>query len=202
MSLSKKLCLRSDSQNNHSFSDCLVKFKNNVESFEDNYRRDSFDDRFCDDLSENLLQFLPLEDKLKFECVSKQFQRTVFKLQYEIFINMLGPVAHKIHSKNKDFKFREDFNYYYIEDQSMHSFRALLKKCPNITSIQLWTGYHYLERDYKTERVNEVFRLIIENCNNLRQVFVFNDINESNFKEFLKKIWTKNKIFAIFPSTH
>ena len=30
----------------------------NVDSKEDNYRRDSFEDRFCDDLSEVILQYL------------------------------------------------------------------------------------------------------------------------------------------------
>ena len=76
MSLSEKLCLRSDSQKRQSFSDC---FLNEFQSKDDKYRRDSFDDRFCDDLSEVLLQFLPIKDKLKLECVSKQFQRTIFQ---------------------------------------------------------------------------------------------------------------------------
>ena len=50
---------------------------------DDNYRRDSFEDRVCDDLCEVLLQFLPIKDKLKFEFVSKQFQRNVFQRQYK-----------------------------------------------------------------------------------------------------------------------
>ena len=75
MSLRKKLCLRSDSQKRQSFSDCLV---NEFESKEDNYRKDSFEDRFCDDLCEDILQYLSLKDKLRLEFVSKQFQRTVF----------------------------------------------------------------------------------------------------------------------------
>ena len=54
MSLSKELCLRSDSQNNDSFSDC---FRHKIQLKEDNYRRDSFSDRFCDDLSEVILQY-------------------------------------------------------------------------------------------------------------------------------------------------
>ena len=56
MSLSKELCSRSDSQNS-----------------------DSFSDRICDDLSEVILQYLSLEDRFRLECVSKQFQRTVFR---------------------------------------------------------------------------------------------------------------------------
>ena len=70
----------------------------NIESKEDNYRRDSFNDRFCDDFSEVLLQYLPLEDKLRLECVSKQFQRTVFQRQFELFINTF-PDNKKIYLK-------------------------------------------------------------------------------------------------------
>ena len=47
------------------------------------YRRDSFSDRVCDDLSEVILQYLSLKDKLRLECVSKQFQRTVFQRNYD-----------------------------------------------------------------------------------------------------------------------
>ena len=37
--------------------------------------------RICDDLSEEILQYLPFHDKLKFECISKKFQRTIFTKQ-------------------------------------------------------------------------------------------------------------------------
>ena len=64
MSLSKKMCLRSDTQ-----------------------KRRSFSERICDDLSEVILQYLSLEGKLRLECVSKQFQRTVFQRHYELKID-------------------------------------------------------------------------------------------------------------------
>ena len=99
MSLSKGLCLRSDSQNSHSFSD-----------------------RFCDDLCEDILQYLSLEDKLRIECVSKQFQRTVFQRQYELYINV--QIQRVFWSESES-----DFNYLI---QSLDLFKALLKKCPNI----------------------------------------------------------------------
>ena len=83
MSLSKELCLKSDSQNSHSFSDCFLQ---KFQIKEDNYRRDSFDDRFCDDFCEDILQYLSLEDKFRLELVSKQFQRIVFQRQYELYI--------------------------------------------------------------------------------------------------------------------
>src|ERR1700742_1950685 len=47
-----------------------------------NAKRDSFGDRICDDLCEVLLSGLSLEDKIRHECVSKQFQRCVYRRQY------------------------------------------------------------------------------------------------------------------------
>ena len=139
MSLSKELCLRSDSQN-----------------------RQSFSERICDDLSEVILQYLSLEDKFRLEGVSKQFQRTVFQRQYELY-------------------------NYYIENEGLDLFEALLKKCPNITSIEL-------DR-HDPDILNQVFALIIENCNNLSEVIVLTDIilNDSNLEKFHQKFGTTIK---------
>ena len=46
--------------------------------------RQSFSERICDDLSQLILKYLPLKDKLRLECVSKQFQRTVFQKLFDI----------------------------------------------------------------------------------------------------------------------
>ena len=180
MSLSKELCLRSDSQNSDSFSDC---FRHKIQLKEDNYRRDSFDDRFCDDLCEEILQYLSLEDKLRLECVSKQFQRTVFQRQYELYIN----VRQRIYLSNR---FTDDYNHV-IEVQTFDSIKVLLKKCPNITSI-LCDGRQV------DDKLNEVFQLIIENCNNLSKITLIWDINESNLEEFQRKFGPKIKTFGFF----
>ena len=183
-SFSQELCLKSDSQK--------------VRSKEDNYRRDSFEDRFCDDLCEEILQYLSLEDKLRLRCVSKQFQRTVFQRQYELFINIMDPEDHKYYLRNKYLRTRKDLNYYYIEDQSLKSFKALLKKCPNITSIEL-DGQHSVVRQYNSDYFNEVFRLIIiENCNNLSEINLFDRINDSNLKEFHRKFSPKMKSLGAY----
>ena len=57
------------------------------QTFDDIYRRYSFSHRICDDLAEHILQFLPFEVKFRLECVSKQFQRTIFERQYEWVID-------------------------------------------------------------------------------------------------------------------
>ena len=58
-------------------------------SNEDNYRRDSFSDRICDDLAKVILQYMSVEERNRLECVSKQFQRTVFATKICLDINLL-----------------------------------------------------------------------------------------------------------------
>ena len=91
--------------------------------------------------------------------------------------------------KNR-FPIKRVYNYYYIEDQSIDSFKALLKKCPNITSIEELDGYR---SHVNPEKFNQVFALIIENCNNLNEVILKNHINDSNFEEFHRKFGRKLK---------
>ena len=84
-------------------------------------RRDSFSDRVCDDLSEVILQYLSLEDKLKLECVSKQFQRTVYQKQYDFNEEFLE----FLHKRNG------------IRKSRLECFSWILKKCQNIKTIVL-----------------------------------------------------------------
>ena len=50
------------------------------------YSRDSFD-CFGDDLTELILSFMSFEDKIRLECVAKQWRRLVFKKQFVIGIS-------------------------------------------------------------------------------------------------------------------
>lgn len=50
--------------------------------------RQSYSERICDDLSELILQYLSFKDKFRYECVSKQFQRTVFTKPYELIVTL------------------------------------------------------------------------------------------------------------------
>ena len=144
----------------------------------------SFSDRICDDLCEEILQYLSLEDKLKLEGVSKQFQRTVLKKHYELILENVKQ------SPNRFWMFREvKPGIVYIENIlfDSKSLEVLLKKCPNITSIELRD--FNLNYDY-----NEVFRLITKYCNNLREIeFSTNKISDENIEEFQQKFWPKIK---------
>src|ERR1700712_5198955 len=114
MSLNKRLCLRSASE-----------------------KRQSFDERICDDLSEVILQYLPLEDRFRLECVSKQFRRTIFLSQRVLDLNM-------------------------IDVYDIKEFEYLLKKFPNINEIKGLKGCSFEDNNY-----NESIEMIIKYCNNL-----------------------------------
>ena len=72
MSLSKELCLRSDSENSDSFSGC---FRHKIQLKEDNYRRDSFDDRFCDDLSISLNLEIKAKTLISTNCFHSSYSK-------------------------------------------------------------------------------------------------------------------------------
>ena len=110
----------------------------------DKTQRDSFDERICDDLSEVILQYLPIEDKFKFERVSKQFQRTIFQRQYElqikdsIYLESILKKCPKINSLNFRLKSNED---------SEQIVDLIVKYCNNLVEIN-----GYLDINEKTKQ--------------------------------------------------
>jgi len=63
-------------------------------------RKTSFD-RFGDDLSELIVSYLTIEDKFRFECLSKQWRRLVFNKTYVLRISQ------------NDRLFAKKVNYYF-----------------------------------------------------------------------------------------
>ena len=135
---------------------------------------DSFEDRFCDDLWEEILQYLPLKDKIRLESVSKQFQRTVFVKQYSLTLDHFELCR----------KFAGTIFERYLYFQT---FPLFLNKCPNIRRI-----------DFHFHDCNEIRRknlqLITKYCNNLTEfrgsLFY---LNEPEFIEFHEKFGSKLK---------
>ena len=88
-------------------------------------------DRFGDDLTEEVLQYLFFEDKIRLECVSKQWQRCVYKKQYVIDID----VFNRYNNQNQlHGLFRRIDNERQSDEQRLVS---VVKKCPNITEVRL-----------------------------------------------------------------
>ena len=147
------------SQNNH-----LLKKRKRVDSKEDNYRRDSFEDRFCDDLSEVLLQFLPKKDKFRLECVSKQFQRNVFQSLNELILDESDVwvtqkwkhsdvgVIHILETLAKKFQRLDCLQKLKslsitFRDLDLRPLLPALKAFPALKRLDLWTDFDYWRID-------------------------------------------------------
>ena len=106
-------------------------------------------DRFGDDLTELILSYLTLEDKFRFECMSKQWKRCVFQRQFELDISVMK----KQNSLNKLFN-----NNRHLSRERLIS---VLKKCPNLRKVKVCT----LEK-------SDVVSLIGQHCPRLRSLSV------------------------------
>ena len=132
-------------------------------------------DRFGDDLTEEILQYLTFEDKIRLECVSKQWRRLVFNKQFAIDLFF----KHK-DDYYRDYFIKDDYRYYLPESVMMNMVRVthhkrksaeivlktLLKKCPNITKVNVQFGMRV-----------EVLSVIADHCPNIKSLegLPFND---------------------------
>ena len=93
------------------------------------YAKNSMD-RFGDDLTEEVLQYLTFEDKIRLECVSEQWQRCVFNKKFVLDTNY--PRDNRFwNSLMKVIKSKRQTEVQITE--------SLLKKCPNIKNVILWS---------------------------------------------------------------
>ena len=163
---------------------------------------DSFDNRICDDLSEVLLQFLPLKDKPRLECVSKQFQRTVFVKQYEICLYSSLKLNEEVTEG-----FVEDINIIYIIEDNIRNYiqciESVLKKCPNVQRMNICT---------KNRIFKSIVPLITKYCHNLNEFNVDSNewtepkLNEEFHQKFSLKLkyirCGKDLDFNLYPNLH
>ena len=176
-------------------------------------RRQTFEERICDDLSEVILQFLSLEDRFRLECVSKQFQRTVYKGQV-----MIG-LPYYFYPHNEEIQFKSNIANHSEEDYYkeisrrlqytyhkrsksfscnnnqfiINKFELLLKKCPNIKMI-----YFDGEFEDQEEFCDQIIQLIVKYCNNLSHLLIeYSMFNAINFDIFAQKFGRSLKFVDI-----
>ena len=149
----------------------------------------SFSDRICD-LCEEILQYLPLEHKLRLECVSKQFQRTAFVKQYSLSLNL-----------DDNIRFSSEYNEIEKKEKYMKSVESVLKKCPKIRRFDS----HILEtenlRSFKTfkcqtfhEIRKNIIQLLTKYCNHLTELIARLYISKDT--EFYQKFGSKLEYFS------
>ena len=141
-------------------------------------------ERFGDDLTEEVLQYLTFEDKIRLECVSKQWQRCVYQRQTVIAIDFYRSRKRK-NSLNGLFRRIDDERQ--SDEQRVVS---VVKKCPNITKVILRTVSKCgaLSIAQRILDVNPEFSLGVYNKLQDFQKQVTNDLS------FLKKFGFNNEL--------
>ncbi|CAG2112358.1 unnamed protein product [Medioppia subpectinata] len=116
------------------------------------YAKDSLD-RFGDDLCSLLLSYFTFEDRFRYECVSKQFQRTVFESVIDITIN-------------DNFILKLMLKLLLTKTTTPYEMAIIAKKCPNIETIDC-RGIIFTHEEHTLEVLN-TFR---DNCPHLRHIY-------------------------------
>ena len=151
------------------------------------YERDSME-RFGDDLTEEVLQYLWFSDKVMFECLSKQWQRLVFNKQMEIDLKDEDyrsiTLSNRLETKNSLNKLtRIGMNNEYY----MKALESVLKKCPNISRVYL-----------PNVRGGEELELITKYCGRVRKLLVHEECDEKALMSFAAKhgMWLQEIVYV------
>ena len=115
--------------------------------------------RMDSNTTELILSYLTFEDKIRLECVSKQWQRLIYNKQYVIELDF--NCDDRQNSLYRLFDNRRQLNEKHLE--------SVLKKCPNITDVYLWTTVD-----------SEVFSLIGKYCSNIKSLCYFPNIGSDD----------------------
>ncbi|XP_054166323.1 uncharacterized protein LOC128963816 [Oppia nitens] len=120
-------------------------------------KNDSFD-RFGDDLAELLFKYMPIEDKLRLQSVSKQWLQLLFIGQtYLIFGD----------SFYKTFNFTER-----RRNEIFMIFESIFKKCPKIDRLVVGRQSVYNQYIRLDEIFDQFFDLLIIYCPRLRHIII------------------------------
>ncbi|CAG2099967.1 unnamed protein product [Medioppia subpectinata] len=132
------------------------------------YAKNSFD-RFGDDLFGLIVSYLTLDERLDYECVSKQFQRTAFDSVFEITIHDKKATKSRISVYNREMLATID------------------RKCPNIHTIDC----RGIRSTCLMEFV-EMLTIFVSNLNrNLRYIYCNYDLNVYHLLPSLGRLITR-----------
>ncbi|CAG2174818.1 unnamed protein product, partial [Oppiella nova] len=115
---------------------------------QEEYSKDSFD-RFGDDLCEEILSYLSLKDGFRYECLSKQWRRSIHQKRHNLVINtwLIDNMDH----------------YIDVELMDSQTFELVLKKLPNITRIEITV---------KSSATERVFEVLMKSYKHLKTIHV------------------------------
>ena len=133
--------------------------------------RHSYEERICDDLSADILNLLPFEDKLRLRCVSKQFQRTVLLRQTDL-PNFLLKKQSDLFIKLDILEKMPNINEIVIESREIFETYNLLRLLDKLDSklislnfaVEYLHFFDYLLKDIPFDRLVNIEELLIMMC--------------------------------------
>ncbi|XP_054155936.1 uncharacterized protein LOC128954385 [Oppia nitens] len=153
--------------------------------------KDSFD-RFGDDLCQLLLQYLPIDDRLRLQSVSKQWLALIFNTQ-----------THLVFSKKLLNKMSLDsMSDYY---QTIKLFHVLVRKCRNITAVTINVGSTLPGAVHMMSRFID---LLIKYCHRLRHISIKHDYDglwsviDRTFERFFWRFGQQLLTFKFVGNNH
>ena len=149
------------------------------------YERASME-RFGDDLTEDVLSYLWLKDKVKLEFVCKQWQRLVFNKQTELHISPHRD-SYPTNSFHDRFVCKNFVNH--IDRRILES---VLNKCPNISRVQI-----------EFSDAEESLELVTKYCRRIDKLVIKYDCNSESLIQFATKhgMWLQEFTFRPKYST-
>ncbi|XP_054155961.1 uncharacterized protein LOC128954407 [Oppia nitens] len=154
-------------------------------------KKDSFD-RFGDDLCQLLLQYLPIDDRLRLESVSKQWLALIFNTQTDLVFDRKLLKTMSLNS----------WHYYY---QSIKLFEVIVSKCPNITAVTISDGSRL---PGCVHAINSFMNLLIINCHRLRHISIKHDyycqwsVIDRTFERFFRRFGRQLLTFKFEGTNH
>jgi hypothetical protein len=144
--------------------------------------------RFDDKLTQLLLNYLSISDKILNECVSKKWKSLIFNKQQKLIITcneIKDKMSHKSKDEIKLLSTVKKLGFYVLNcfEKSLPTLQTILKKFKSIKEIE-FSGM-------SIEITGKVIEIIANNCHNLEKLKLnnayFSDINEENIKLFGEK---------------
>ena len=117
------------------------------------YSKSSFD-RFGDDLCELILSYLSFDDKIRAQCVSTQFSRSVYQKQYELTLN------EKVFTRLKKSDILGN------ERTDIKSYKLFIKKMTSLTKLSI----KYNTLWCRISKLLQMIELTIKYCKYLKDI--------------------------------
>ncbi|XP_054155948.1 uncharacterized protein LOC128954397 [Oppia nitens] len=155
------------------------------------FTKDSFD-RFGDDLCQLLLQYLPIDDRLRLQSVSKQWLALIFNTQTDLVFD--GKLLHTMSLNSRR-------DYY----QTIKLFKLIVSKCPNITAVTICDGSTL---PGAVHMISHYMNLLIKYCYRLRHISITLDYDglwsviDRTFERFFWRFGQQLLTFKFHGTNH